>query len=340
VTRRDASRLTRLLTVALVVGAWSSVGPTGAPLEGFGSVSVGGAGGRAIAVTSLSDSGPGTLRQALHDGGSGFRIVFAVAGTIHLKSELKIREQPFVTIDGGTAPAPGIALEGHGLYILRSHDVIVKHLRVRNAAGDGIMVKRSQRIVVDHCSVSDSGDENVSVTEASRDITIGWSVIAHTRATSSDDAPKGMLVANFDEAPVTNVSIHHNVFINESQRSPQVSTAGLFDIRANVILNWRAYGVRIRRGAWGNVVRNVFRSKTSPERALIISPDAGRVYVAGNRGPENLDVNGQGTAREPFGVAPVATEEIGIVERVVLRGAGAAPRDGVDETLLNPWRWP
>ena len=79
--------------------------------EGFGAKTKGAAsspaGSTDFHVTSLADSGKGTLRDGLSAGGR--RIVFDVAGTITLASTLEVR-YPYVTIDGATAPKPGITI--------------------------------------------------------------------------------------------------------------------------------------------------------------------------------------------------------------------------------------
>lgn len=78
--------------------------------EGFGAHARGGAGGQTIEVTSLADSGPGSLRAALE--ARGPRIVeFRVSGTINLQRRLEVRD-PFVTVAGETAPGEGITLRG------------------------------------------------------------------------------------------------------------------------------------------------------------------------------------------------------------------------------------
>ena len=77
--------------------------------EGGGSLSVGGRGGRIIEVTTLADSGQGSLRDAIP---SGPRIVvFRVGGTIEEKSLMHILN-PYITIAGQTAPGGGIQITG------------------------------------------------------------------------------------------------------------------------------------------------------------------------------------------------------------------------------------
>ena len=55
-----------------------------------------------------------------------------------------------------------------------------------------------------------------------------------------------MLIANFTKELVTNVSIHHNIFYQNYQRSPEISSPGLFDMVNNIILRYTEYGSRVR----------------------------------------------------------------------------------------------
>jgi pectate lyase len=282
-----------------------------------------------VRVTSLADAGPGTLRDALAGPGPR-RVVFAVGGTIHLKRRLLVQGQTWLTIDGASAPAPGITLEGAGIGIVDSRHVVVRHLRVRRAKTDGIAVNRSHSVVVDHCSISEAGDEDVSVTQGSSGVTISWSLLGDTRPDQATVRAKGMLIATYDGEAPTNVSVHHNLFVNLAQRSPQVSTSGLVDIRNNVIRDWVAYGVRLRAGARGNVVDNSFASEHNAGRALVLAADAGPVYVAGNRGaPSTI-----GTAAAPWPVPAVASEPAAHAVPRVLAEAGAQPRDEIDARLV------
>jgi pectate lyase len=322
-------------TLGIAASAAGAVLLLASPLlafEGFGATTAGGSGGAVVEVTSLADSGPGTLRAALKS--NNVRIVFKVAGTIFLQSRLELRGRSYITVDGSTAPAPGITIYGNMFYIRRSHDIILTHLRVRNAVDNGILLwDGSYNVVIDHCSVTDSGDENIDITEDTHDVTVSWTLIGDTRRDSFLRHTKGMLVASFSQPPAMNVSIHHNLFVNLEQRNPQMSTAGLFDIRNNVIRNWGSYGIRIRQEAWGNIVNNVFETLLKPKQAVILGDDSGPVYISGNLGPGSVDVNLLSTADDPFAVAPVTTSPASAVKDLVLPSVGAWPRDAIDAAL-------
>ena len=134
--------------------------------QGFGATTPGGAGSTVVHVTNLNDSGPGSLREALSQGNR--TVVFDVSGDIVLQDYLYVRGA-FITIDGFTAPAPGITLRNRGLVIRGSrgaHDVIVRGIRVRNSPLDGIQVSYgAYNVVIDHVSVHGSGDGNLDITE-------------------------------------------------------------------------------------------------------------------------------------------------------------------------------
>jgi pectate lyase len=321
--------------------------------EGFGAVTTGGQGYSLVHVTSLADSGPGTLREALSAGNR--TVVFDVAGDIVLSDFLYVNG-PFVTIDGFTAPAPGITLRARGLVIRGTHgahDVIVRGLRVRDSTIDGIQIAYgAAAIVIDHCSIFGSGDGNLDITEDSHDVTVSWTILARPKPPQ-----KNMLI----KYRASRITLHHNLFM-ASQRNPLASiddngtvpaSDTTLDMRNNLVWNWGSgSGTMIKNHAEANVVGNFYGSLSSslPGRvgALTVCPAVciglrgapGRAYVAGNFNFLGPDVNDLGTETVPFPAPPVATGDVCVAAQRILAGAGVRPLDTVDAGVLAAIRLP
>ena len=332
-----------LLAVALLPVGTTATTPS---YQGFGADTPGGANGDVVRVTTLADAGPGSLREALGDGNR--TIVFDVSGVIELRDHLYVRGA-YVTIDGHSAPPPGITLSNFGLVIRGTrgaHDVIVRGLRIRRAAIDGIQVSYSaHHVVIDHVSIHGSGDGNLDITEGSRDVTVSWSILAEPAGES-----KNVLI-KYNPSRVT---LHHNLFVGARQRNPQVrmddagtaATDLTVDMRNNVVWNWRnGYGARIWFGARANVVNNYFGSPSSSPtgrlRGLLVCRSeceggavaAARAWVDGNVGWESAHatINTLGTETAPFPAPAVATEPACAAAARVVAEAGAQPLDSIDQ---------
>ncbi len=342
------------------------------PYEGFG-VTAGGRGQPLYRVTTLQDTGPGSLRDAVSRGAR--YIVFEVAGDIRLSTDIRIKGA-YLTIDGTTAPAPGITLRDHGLSIFGSdgaHDIIVQGLRVRNSQGcdgcsthgGGILIAHdASRILVDRVSVQGSQNFSISVTKGARDITIQRSILAQN---SGDTQLLSLLNGTQSSATgqrVRRVSLHQTLLINGGERMPQVkwSETGeqapetMLDFRNNVVWNWAFMGTTIWKGARANIVGNYYHdpdaSSSGHRRGLYVctarstAPQCegtdptlyARAYVAGNvsgAGPEvTTYLNSLGTESGPFPAAAVTTTEACTAAHQVLTTAGVRPLDAVDQRYL------
>ena len=159
-----------VVAIGMILVAGAGALATGT--QSFGASTRGGSAGAVVRVTNLNDSGPGSLRDAVRR--DNRTVVFDVAGTILLTSEITIRGA-FLTVDGQSAPDPGITLHNTGL-IMRGpgHDIIVPGLRIRDARQDGIWVTdAAAQVVIDHVSVHNSWDGNIDITrDGTRDITV------------------------------------------------------------------------------------------------------------------------------------------------------------------------
>jgi len=259
--------------------------------EGGGAHSFGGRGGKVIVVTSLADSGPGTLREACEQGGARI-VVFNVAGIIRLKSPLIIRA-PYITIAGQTAPGDGVCVAGESVW-LNTHDVIVRFMRFRRGEtnvgrrDDAIGGNPVGNIMIDHVSASWGLDENMSM-------------YRHMFNDSTGKAEAKLGTVNitiqnsiFSEALDTwnhafgstlggeNCTFMRNLWADNAGRNPSIGWNGIFNFANNVVFNW--YNRSTDGGdytALYNIINNYYQPgpvtpKDEPIRYRILKPESGR----------------------------------------------------------------
>jgi len=235
----------------------------------------GGAGGKVVRVTTLAASGPGSLAEALAADGPR-RIEFAVGGVLDLGGRSLRVAKPNVTIAGETAPSPGITLTNGGVGIT-THDVIVRHLRIRPGAGtrarksgwevDGLATGGGARdVIVDHCSFSWATDENLSASgprfegatpddwrrNTSHRVTFSHNLIAEglnesTHAKGSHS--KGSLI--HDNA--SDILIYANLYLSNDDRNPFFKGGARGAVVNNFIHNpgRRVMQFALNLGEWG-----------------------------------------------------------------------------------------
>jgi len=275
--------------------------------EGGGAHSFGGRGGKVYVVTSLADSGPGTLREACEKGGARI-IVFNVAGIIRIKTPLTIRA-PYITIEGQSAPGNGVCIAGESVWI-NTHDVVIRYMRFRRGEtnvgrrDDSLGGNPVGNIIIDHCSTSWGLDENMSIYRHMFDPGDG-----------SKDEKKGTVnvtISNciYSESLDTwnhafgsttggeNCMLVRNLWADNTGRNPSIGWNGIYNFVNNVIFNW------VHRSMDGgdytakfNIINNYFQPgpATPKNEAVghrILKPETGRsklkervfgmAYVNGN----------------------------------------------------------
>jgi hypothetical protein len=268
--------------------------------EGYGRFARGGRGGKVYEVTNLNDAGPGSLREAVEASGPR-TVVFRVGGVIALKSKL-IVHHPYLTVAGQTAPGDGICTKNYTFGGFETHDVIIRHVRIRvgdesGVTQDGCGARGCDHVIFDHCSVSWSIDEGFSSREA-RNLTFQRCIIAEAlnlanhkkyEGTGKGHAFAGSISGNIG-------SFHHNLLAHCTGRNWSLaggldrtgkSLAGRLDIRNNVVYNWRDRttdgGVREL-----NFVNNFYLPGPATKVYTLLKPDPGdpergmRAFMAGN----------------------------------------------------------
>jgi pectate lyase len=293
--------------------------------QGFGSLSIGGRGGRVIEVTNLHDvdaatgaAVPGSLRAAIEATGPR-TVVFRVSGIIDVceRNQALVIRDPYITIAGQTAPGDGITLRvdpscSHSALSIQEHDVVIRHIRFRPGsspdadlgASDALSIagENAHDVIIDHCSFSWATDENVDISWGARDVTVQYSIVSE----ALKEAPRrvgpsggyGMLIAEGNPGHSTqNISIQRNLFAHNWYRNPQVSVNGVVDYRNNVLFNWGLHGVRVQDfdgPTEMNIVGNYAKagplaSSTSREREMwalhSLSEPAFSYFVQNNIGP-------------------------------------------------------
>jgi pectate lyase len=315
--------------------------------EGFGSHAAGGRGGQTVHVTNLNDDGPGSLRQAVSQ--EHRTIVFDVSGHIPLKSPLHVLSN--ITIDGSTAPSPGIGTVGAEISLASSHDLIFRYIRFRQglAAGEdkksAVNLTNGHDIIFDHVSVEwgrwDTMDLNTST-----NLTIQYCIVGE----GVDPQRFGCL------CQCDGVTFSHNLFINNQSRNPKAK--GKIQYINNVVYNWGVVGLVGGHSAADHVldvIGNYFiAGPSSSAHCLGEFTATDHVYSSGNRVAEKKDgsLDGRPVVPRDFGAgadaptlmpsltvpdAPAVTiDSADAAYEKVLGEAGDSPhRDAVDQRLIN-----
>ena len=284
--------------------------------EGGGAYTPGGRGGNVYVVTSLADSGPGTLREACEKGGARI-VVFNVAGVIKLESPIHIRA-PYISIFGQTAPGDGVCVTGDS-FLIDTHDVVVRHMRFRRGGmdvgfrDDALGGNAVGNILIDHVSSSWGLDENMSIYRHVYDrdsethkgqklptvnVTIQNSIFSE--ALDLYNHAFGATIGG------RNSTFARNIFASNISRNCSIGMDEDFNFINNITFNW--WNRSIDGGDHTsrlNIINNNFKpgpvtrlnSEGAPIRYRIIKMEAGRdkahkddfgrAYVSGNKVWEN-----------------------------------------------------
>lgn len=306
--RRAAAALLALAAL-LAPGAADAVGPAPVPsfpgAAGFGATTPGGRGGPIVAVTSLADSGPGTLRWALEQVDGPRVVVFAVEGEIALARDIGARGR--LSLFGNVAPGAGVVVTGAGLRI-EGDDAIVRGMRIRpgdgpghgkserDAIGVGARAHPVRRVVIDRNSFAWSTDEVVNTWYGASDVTISNNIVAEGLRDAGHENGRhsmGMLIGDGS----TNISIVGNFFINSEFRNPTIAKGTNVEIINNYVYNYgqHALSFTMREGMFtlAHVIGNVFEAGPSTGRQTGVRIDGpvggGRFHLSDNISRERPD---------------------------------------------------
>ncbi len=347
--------------------------------EGYGSKTRGGNDGEICPVTTLQDTDKkGSLRYCVrhrNKRGKAYiprKIVFTVGGEIRLQHDLII-STPHLTIDGLTAPAPGITIRkkslGQGEVIISTngpssaHDIILRYLRfdgewdyteiIDNHSATLTIDGEDEpgavyNIVLDHLTIKRSTDAGPDLWGDIKDVSIQWCLIY--------DSLHPMTISHFKGRQARqNISLHHNVFAHNHERNPQIrGNVHHLDYRNNVVYQWKrfigGYGIRLRHRnnvfpTKINFVNNFFLSDHAGNSALYFGEHPGRlvrqypgdIYLGGNYLPVDNVVK-TGTADRPYPLpvhARVVTQPLARLSAALLPTVGTVYRSPDEQAVLD-----
>jgi pectate lyase len=366
-------RLMIALICACLPAALSAQAFPGA--AGWAARTPGGRGGAIIRVTNLDASGAGSFRAAAEARGPRI-IVFEVGGIIDMGLTTLNIDEPFLTIAGQTAPSPGITFIRGGIDI-RTHDVIVRHIRIRTGASgrarrsgweaDALSTVGASNVIVDHCTMTWALDENLSASGprftgdtpeewrrgASHDITFSYNLLAEGLANASHpkgEHSKGSLI--HDNA--TDILIYRNIYAHNYERSPLLKGGVHAAVVNNLIFDPGAQAIHynLMDLEWGDhphqdgmlsAVGNVLRGGLST-RDDIAFLTIGGVGDLRYHGRDNIAVDRQGRPLPMFGRYTTSPARIVEVARPEIWPAGlpVLPARQVETHVLRfagarPW---
>lgn len=330
---------------------------------------------RYIKVTSLSDSGKGTLRECVLAQGSRV-CLFEVGGTIKLKSDIVVKYGNLF-IAGQTAPSPGITLTQAGISI-QAQNVEIQHLAIRpgdSTAGSspgqrnaisvgGYEPRAAYNVSLRNMSLTWAVDENFSTWyQTTHDVWLQNSIIAE--ALNDSIHPKGPHSAGVLIGTDTkNVTLNGNLIAFNFDRNPYVEPGASAKFTNNLVYGWGT------RGPWnicnltnnfenlspviGAFIGNLWipasfsYQQNSSIYAGIIAPTS-QVYVHDNFGPgrpndtyPDADITSLVdpsvlTTTCPFSSGCTADLSAADTESYVLTNAGSRPkqRSSIDKRIVS-----
>ncbi|RPF72710.1 pectate lyase [Aurantiacibacter spongiae] len=329
---------------------------------GYGAASRGGRDGRIMWVTTTADNTSGSLRECLE--ARGARVcIFRTGGIFRFVGRPPVIHDPYLTIAGESAPAPGVTLAHSGgseartpLVVKGTHDVVVRHIRVRNdiegehrQSEDSFTIEDSDNVILDHVSGSWARDELVNGYGDNDRITISNSIFAE----GIPRHDKCALLAS-DPTGAQRLSFIGNLCAHNGDRNPDVNFPPMscVEIINNTFYNaqsafaeiWSSFG-----GSPVSLVGNSFiAGPNTGHNAIGImqhelnATGEAQIYEWDNAfdgrfvhiGPEVAAVR-VAEPPCPLTVNPLSPAD---AYRRVLASSGALPRDAVDERIVTEVR--
>jgi pectate lyase len=346
----------RVGAFALVAGMMAAGEAAAAPLafpgaEGFAAMVTGGRKGQVYHVTTLADSGAGSLRDAVSQGNR--IVVFDISGVIK-PTDIIVVGGDNITLAGQSAPGDGITIYGRETSFSSRSNIIVRYLRFRQGMTDAsgsakktVNITDGQSMIFDHVSIQWGRWDNFGITGTSSTVTLQNSIIG-----------EGVPPQNFGSIidGEQDITIAHNLWIDNNERNPKFKANG--ECINNVVYDWGTGGGIIGGHSgtdwYEDYIGNyLIAGPSAVDKFFTFYTNTDHAYQTGNMVDVNKDgqLNGravvsadfQGTSPPTFETAahskpPVPVTVLsaeGAYARVVAQAGTCTHRDAVELRLIG-----
>ena len=326
-------------------------------LQGFGASALGGEGQTVFHVTNRNDTGAGSFRSLVEGGASNMYIVFDVGGNFDI-DPIRIGGH-HITIDGSTAPSPGVTFREYGISFENDSGVTAHHIVVKNIRHSGPITHSVAFADVDNFSVTESAhdiafhkvssrnasDGCLDITDNAYNVTVQWSIIAKQEQAS--DSASGASLLKYGEK---NITVHHCIF-NTDERGPLAgfqeddvseTTDTTADIVNNINWKWVAHAIAVDGGAHANVKNCWFqKSGAYGSDTVEISPffALAKAYINGCIAANGYNVDALRNVSSPYTAPSVTTDSVADAVANVLAYAGCRGDsfglDAADQAIVD-----
>jgi pectate lyase len=247
------------------------------PAGGYADVGfsvTGGAGGETVTVTT------GEELNKYTDANKPY--IIHVTGTLQING-MDTHVRPNKTILGVGTNA---VLEGGGLYLYKSGNVIIRNLTIKGSTDDNLGMLLSTNVWVDHCTFLNARDGLMDIGRASDNITISWCKFLYD---SKQEHALACLLGSSDGETISSnklhITFHHNWWAeNVTERMPSIrwGTVQLYNNYYSASGN--NYCVRTRLNAQSRIEHNVFEGVRNPWEVYLTVTNAalGKILATDN----------------------------------------------------------
>jgi pectate lyase len=271
-------------------------------------------------------------------------VIFIIKDTLYFSVDemLDVKETYNLSILGSGKAA---VIEGFGLNIFRSYNIIIRNIEFRDCPDDAISVDgvQTHHIWIDHCTFSDSPDIDpdaerhdglVDIKHGANYVTVSWNHFYNHKNTCllghSDNNAE-------EDSGCLKVTYHHNWFDNTYARHPRVrfGECHVFNNYYDNSQGGMDYGIASTEEADVVVEANYFKNVEHPTRVGYGSSSEGDILELNNSYENCGDLETRGDAFDPGTYYAYDPDTSVDVPSIVMAGAGAGKIPSDDPTSIN-----